>query len=84
MAADKDRASRGRIGAHISWARTTDPSARTAPGRAAANARFEKEVDPEGTLPADERRRRADHLMRAHMSGMARKSVAARRARKTS
>jgi hypothetical protein len=49
----------GRKGAHISWARTADPAARTAPARAAMLDRFDREVDPDGTLPAAERARRA-------------------------
>jgi hypothetical protein len=56
-----------RIAAEISWANTSDRSARTRPAREAFLKRFEREVDPEGKLPADERRRRADHALRAHM-----------------
>ena len=56
-----------RIAAEISWARTSDRSARTRPAREAFLRRFEHEVDPEGKLPPDERRRRADHALRAHM-----------------
>ena len=56
-----------RIAAEISWARTSDRSARTRPAREAFLKRFEREVDPEGELPPDERRRRADHALRAHM-----------------
>jgi hypothetical protein len=36
----------GRIGALESWARTEDRSARTAPARAAFNARFDAYPDP--------------------------------------
>ena len=42
--------------------------------------RFEKEVDPDGKLPRDERHRRADHAKRAYMLQLAKRSVAARRA----
>jgi hypothetical protein len=56
-----------RIAAEISWARTTDRSARTRPARQAFLKRFEREVDPDGKLPPDERRRRAEHALRAHM-----------------
>jgi hypothetical protein len=56
-----------RIAAEISWARTTDRSARTRPARQAFLRRFEREVDPDGKLPPDERRRRAEHALRAHM-----------------
>jgi hypothetical protein len=40
-----------RIAAEISWARTSDRSARTRPAREAFLKRFEREVDPEGKLP---------------------------------
>jgi hypothetical protein len=56
-----------RIAAEISWARTQDRSARTRPAREAFLKRFETEVDPDGKLPPDERRRRAEHALRAHM-----------------
>lgn len=61
----------GRIGAHESWARTADRSARTAPGRAAAMARFEKQVDPDGVLTSAERAVRAEHALKAHMQRLA-------------
>jgi len=56
-----------RIAAEISWARTPDRSARTRPAREAFLKRFEREVDPDGKLPPDERARRANHALRAHM-----------------
>ena len=40
---DPDRSLVGRIGAHESWARTEDRTARTAPARAAFEARFPNE-----------------------------------------
>lgn len=42
----------GRIGALESWARTEDRSARTAPARAAFNARFADYPDPEAARKA--------------------------------
>jgi hypothetical protein len=68
------------IGAHESWARTVDRTARTANGRRAALDRFEKQVDPDGVLTPAERAIRADHAMRAHMKRLALKSAQARRA----
>ncbi len=70
---------RGRVGAYVSWSRTSDPSARTAPARRAANDRFQREVDPDGSLPVAERRRRADAARRAHMQRLALRSAVARR-----
>jgi hypothetical protein len=40
----------GRIAAEISWARTHDRTARTCPARETFLKRFEREVDPDGTL----------------------------------
>jgi hypothetical protein len=56
-----DRSLIARLAAHESWARTTDPGARTEPARRALLDRFEGEVDPDGVLPPDERARRAAH-----------------------
>jgi hypothetical protein len=54
-------------------------AARSGPSNLAARARsgflskFEREVDPEGVLPAAERAARAKLAMRAHMSRLASK-----------
>lgn len=71
----------GRIAAEISWARTHDRAARTRPAREAFLKRFEKEVDPDGTLLPEERRQRAEHAKRAYMLQLAKRSVAVRKAR---
>jgi hypothetical protein len=68
----------GRVGAHESWARTSDRSARTAPARAAAFSRFEREVDPEGVLDPAERHRRAKHAQSAYFSRLALRSSRSR------
>jgi hypothetical protein len=67
-----------RIAAHVSWSRTTDRKARTQPGRDSFLRRFEREVDPDGTLPLHERRQRAEHAKRAYMLRLARRSALAR------
>ena len=72
-------AQRGRIGAHVSWSRTSDRTARTEPGRKGFLARFEREVDPDGVLPDGERARRAEHARRAYMQKLALASAATRR-----
>jgi hypothetical protein len=69
------------IAAEISWSRTTDRSARTRPARQAFLRRFEREVDPDGNLPPDERHRRAEHAKRAYMLGLAKRAVAVRQAK---
>ena len=69
------------IAAEISWSRTYDRSARTRPAREAFLRPFERKVDPDGTLPPDERHRRADHAKRAYMLRLAKRAVAARQAK---
>jgi hypothetical protein len=64
----------GRIGAHVSWANTTDRSARTAPARAALAQRF---LDEAGGDPV-----RAEHIRRAYYARLALKSAQARRLRR--
>jgi hypothetical protein len=78
--ASRSAAQRGRIGAHVSWARTADRTARTEPGRKSFLARFEREVDPDGVLPDAERLRRAEHARKAYMLKLAMASAARRRA----
>lgn len=68
---------RGRIGALARWAKE-DPQANAARGQAGLLAKFEREVDPDGQLPAAERRRRAECARRAHMARLALKSSRAR------
>jgi hypothetical protein len=43
------------MAAHTSWANTSDRSARTAAARKAQLDRFERQVDPDGTLDPQER-----------------------------
>ncbi|MER7500502.1 hypothetical protein AB0L05_27970 [Nonomuraea pusilla] len=74
-----ERAMKGRMGAYLSWANTENPSARTKPGRDAFLARFEHQVDPNGELPVEERKRRAEQLRKAHMQELAYRSAQKRR-----
>lgn len=76
----RERSLRARIGAHALHS-THDPTETTAKARAAFLARFEDEVDPERLLPQVERKRRAEHARKAHMTRLALASVRARRAR---
>lgn len=69
---------RGRIGGLMRAARH-DGREMTASARAAFLAKLEREADPEGALPPDERRRRAEALRRAHL---ARASLAAAQAKR--
>lgn len=75
----EERALSARIAISERWARTRDRSSATAPARAGLRAKFAREVDPDGTMPADELERGVDHLMRAHMLRM---TLAAKKARR--
>jgi hypothetical protein len=55
-----------------------DTKALTAPARAAFNARFERDVDPDGVLPTLERKRRAIAARRLFFAKLAMRSAAAR------
>jgi hypothetical protein len=72
---------RGRIAANTRWSRE-DPAPTAARGQAGLQARFEREVDPEGTLAPDERARRAQAAHKAHMQRLALRSAQIRSARK--
>jgi hypothetical protein len=73
-----ERTLRARLAAHTMHARN-DPNAITANARAAFLAKFERQADPEGVLPPEERRRRAEHLRSAHFARLAYASAKARR-----
>jgi hypothetical protein len=77
-----ERKLRASIAGNTSWANTLDRSARSLPGRLAADARFERQVDPDGVLPPQERARRAEYARRAHFQQLALRSAKARRLRK--
>lgn len=63
----------GKIGAHASWAKTKDRTARTANARAAMDAKFLAEADGDPV--------RAEHLRKAYYQRLALKSAQARRSR---
>lgn len=79
-----ERSLRGQIAINERWARATqaerDATARR--GQAGLLAKFEAQVDPDGTLPTAERARRAEHLRKAHMARLALASSRARAARR--
>ena len=76
--AQSERSLAARVAAAERWGRVIDRTAATAPARRGLRAKFEREADPDGFLNADERARRADSLMRAHMLRM---TIAAKKAR---
>jgi hypothetical protein len=68
---EAERALIARMAAHSSWANTQNRSARTAPARAALDAKFLKAADGDPI--------RAEHLRKAHFARLALKSIASRR-----
>ncbi len=76
-----ERSLRARIAAHAMHARR-DPAETTTKARAAFISKFERQADPEGLLPPEERLRRAEHLRRAHFARLAKASAKTRRTRK--
>ena len=78
-----ERTLRARLAAYAMHARH-DARRTSANGRAAFLARFEADVDPDGHLDPEERRRRAEHARSAYFARLALASVAARRAKRAS
>jgi hypothetical protein len=76
-----ERSLRARLAAYALHAQR-DPRETTANGRAAFLARFDREVDPQGLLEPDERRRRAEQARRAYFTRLALASAKARRAKR--
>jgi hypothetical protein len=72
------------IAANIRWANTPQAERIKAAerGQAGLLARFEREVDPDGVLPPQERAKRAANLHRAHMARISLASSRARAAKK--
>ncbi len=75
----ESRTMRARLAAHSLHSKIANPSAHTAPARAAFLDRFEREVDPDGVLPPADRARRAEHARKAYFTRLALKSAQARR-----
>jgi hypothetical protein len=73
-----ERVLRARLAAHTLHAKV-DSREHTKPARKAFLDRFENEVDPNRTLPKEERLRRAEQAKRAYFTRLALKSVQARR-----
>jgi hypothetical protein len=51
--------------AHLSWARTTDRAARTAPATAALQRSLEQRIDPDGVMTLENRRKAVRNFQRA-------------------
>jgi len=77
----QQRKLRAQAAAHALHASVVDPVAHTAPARQAMLDKFERQVDPDGSLPVEDRARRAAHARKAWMLGLALKSAQVRRKR---
>jgi hypothetical protein len=75
-----ERVLTGRIGAYVLHSKY-DSHELTKAARAAFESKFEREVDPDGVLPLEERLRRAEMARKAHYARLALKSAQARRKR---
>jgi hypothetical protein len=71
---NSERSLLGRLGAESSWATTEDRSARTAPARAAFEAKFLEQADGDPV--------RAAHLRKAFYARLALRSARARRGKR--
>jgi hypothetical protein len=76
-----ERSLRARLAAYAMHAQH-DARETTANGRAAFLRRFEAEVDPEGCLDPEERRRRAEQARRAYFARLSLAAVKARQAKR--
>lgn len=70
-------------GAHLSWANTTDRSARTRNARAALEDKFLRDADPDLQLDPVQREAAAASLRKAFYVNLSLKSAEARRRRKS-
>jgi hypothetical protein len=83
MSADPiDRFLTASIASNTRWAREQDRTAATRPAREAFEQRFEDEVDPDRSLPAAERAKRAANARTAYFHRLALKSAQSRRAKR--
>ncbi|WP_206739195.1 hypothetical protein [Streptomyces sp. L2] len=79
----EQRSLRASIAANVQWSKTADRTAHTAPAREAFLSRFEREVDPEGVLPPQERAKRAESARKAYFQRLAFASSVARSKRRS-
>jgi hypothetical protein len=81
MATERERSTAGKIAAYTRWAYEPNRRAATAPARRGLEARFEREVDPEGLLDPVERARQVETFRKAYYQRLAAASAKARKSR---
>lgn len=62
------RSDAAKVAANTRWAFEPDRAKATRAGTEAFLAKFERQVDPDGVLPPEERAKRARNLLSAHMT----------------
>lgn len=77
----KERSQLARAAVHTRWSKTDDRTAATGPARRGMDARFEREVDPDGLLDPAERARRVTSARKAYFINLALKSARVRKRR---
>lgn len=82
MSPQSERSIRAQIAAHERWAKTPDRTTATAAARRGLEAKFEREVDPDGLLSPGERAKRVENARKAYYARLALKSAQARRGRR--
>jgi hypothetical protein len=75
------RALHSRLASHVRWSREPDRTAATEPARKGMEARFEREVDPDGLLDPIERAKRVESARKAYYARLTYLSIQARQAR---
>lgn len=78
----EQKSQRSRIGAYRQWSQTPDRAAHTEPARRAFLAKFEAEVDPDGTLDPATRAELAAYRRKEYFARLAFASAKARAAKK--
>jgi uncharacterized membrane protein len=78
----RQRSELGRTAANTSWARTVVWAERTSEARKAFMGRFEREVDPSGTLEPEQRRRMVEKAKSVYFTQLARNFSRSRGSRK--
>ncbi|MCE7083480.1 hypothetical protein [Streptomyces sp. ST2-7A] len=77
-----ERSLRAQLASHVSWARTADPAARTAPARRALEERFAQQArEMHPTAGEEQVLRVAEQLRKAYFASLSAKAAAARRAK---
>lgn len=76
-----ERRLKAQLAAHTRWSKTVNRTEATAPAREGLLIKFEKQVDPNGELTPEARRKMAENARNAHLKRMAYRASTSRRRR---